>query len=155
MTGPAAPVRQSTIVRSDVAHTFAVFVDTIATWWPLKRFSLGQERVVDVFTPDVGGRIYEVWDDGNTVTWGHVQAWDPPHRFVMTWEVLPTVTEVELTFRSLGPALTRVEVEHRGWDRISPEEMASVRELADSYDTGWATILAALTTAVDQTQGGS
>jgi hypothetical protein len=135
-----APVRQSTVVRSDVAHTFSVFVDTIATWWPLKRFSLGHERVVDVsFTPDVGGRIYEVWDDGHTETWGHVLAWDPPNRVVMTWEVLPTVTEVE----------------HRGWERLSPEDMAAVRALADSYDTGWATILAALTTAVDGTQGGS
>lgn len=153
MTGP---VRQSTLVRSDVAHTFSVFVDTIATWWPLKRFSLGHERVVDVsFTPDVGGRIYEVWDDGHTETWGHVLAWDPPNRVVMTWEVLPTVTEVELVFRSLGPALTRVEVEHRGWERLSPEDLAGVRALADSYDTGWATILAALTTAVDGAQGGS
>jgi hypothetical protein len=29
------PVRQSTVVRSGRGHTFAVFTDRIADWWPL------------------------------------------------------------------------------------------------------------------------
>ena len=150
MTDARSPIRQSTVVRSDVAHTFSVFVDTIASWWPVRPFSLGQDKVVDVtFTAEPGGRIFEVWDDGNTVTWGHVLAWDPPHRFAMTWEVLPTFTEVELVFRALGPALTRVEVEHRGWEKLSAEEMAEVQSFAQSYDEGWKAILAALAAAVD------
>ena len=35
------PVRQSTLVRSDVAHTFEVFVRTIGVWWPTDPVSSG------------------------------------------------------------------------------------------------------------------
>ncbi len=36
------PVRQSTVVRSDVRHTFDVFVKTIGIWWPV---NYGPRRV--------------------------------------------------------------------------------------------------------------
>jgi uncharacterized protein YndB with AHSA1/START domain len=138
------PIRQSTLVRSDCAHTFDVFVDTIAQWWPLRPYSIGQDRVADVvFERELGGRVYEVWTDGTAVTWGHLLAWEPPHRFVMTWEVLPAVTEVELVFRPLGPALTRVAVEHRGWENLTEEQLAAATDLVAGYSTGWVEILAA------------
>ncbi len=61
----------------------------------------------------------------------------------MTWEVFSAVTDVELTFRPLGPALTRVEVEHRGWERLSDADCAALIAGPRGYETGWATILAA------------
>ena len=42
----------------------------------------------------------------------------------MTWNITPVATEVELTFAELGPALTRVAVEHRGWETLSDEQLA-------------------------------
>ena len=39
------PIRQSTLVRSGVEHTFAVFVREIGTWWPTPTFSAGRNRV--------------------------------------------------------------------------------------------------------------
>ena len=45
---------------------------------------------------------------GTEVDWGEVLIWEPPARFVMTWHMAAAVTEVELTFTELGPALTRV-----------------------------------------------
>lgn len=134
------PIRQSTVVRSNLAHTFDVFVDTLGDWWPLRPYSLGQDRVREVvFERAAGGRVYEVWTDGTDVTWGHLRAWEPPHRFVMTWGALPPGTEVELTFRGLGPALTRVAVEHRGWENLTEEQIAA----AGDYRAGWAAVLAA------------
>ena len=38
------PVRQSTMVRSDVGHTFDKFVRTIGVWWPVAPFSAGRDR---------------------------------------------------------------------------------------------------------------
>lgn len=110
------PVCQSTMVRSDLDHTFGTFVRTIGEWWPVASFSMGHDRIRAVtFEEAVGGRVYETWDDGNTVDWGQVLLWDPPNQFTMTWLTTPAATEVEFTFAALGPDLTRVSVDHRGW----------------------------------------
>jgi len=80
------PVRQATLVRSDITHTFKTFVSTIGTWWPLQPMSVGGEKARDArIEPRVGGSVVEIWDDGSTVEWGRVGAWEPPHRFVMSW----------------------------------------------------------------------
>lgn len=137
------PIRRSTVVRSDVEHTFAVFVDRFDQWWPLRTHSQGGDRVVGVtIERRAGGQVYETWDDGQTRTWGTLLAWEPPHRFVLTWDIVrPRVTEVELTFRAVAPALTRVELEHRGWDKLTDADLAALGEKRESYDTGWAMIL--------------
>jgi len=147
------PIRKAVIVRSDIDHTFGVFVREIGAWWPTRPFSLGQARVTAVtFEERVGGRVYETWDDGRQLDWGHVLTWDPPATFAITWEILPATTEVEVRFRSLGPALTRVEVEHRGWERLSFEELAAATSQAGGYSAGWDAILAAFTAAAQATR---
>jgi hypothetical protein len=141
------PVRQSTIVRSDIEHTFDTFVRTIGAWWPVNPFSAGQDRVRDVVIERrPGGRVYERWDDGTEVDWGELLTWKPPARFSMTWVQTPVPTEVELTFAALGPALTRITVEHRGWEALTDEQLAQDCALpggyqAGSYSAGWAQIL--------------
>lgn len=138
------PIRQSTTVRSDGEHTFDAFVRTIGEWWPVRPYSLGEDKVAGVtFERELGGRVYETWDDGHEVTWGHVTRWDPPTGFTMTWEILPAVTEVELRFRPLGPALTRVDLEHRGWEQLTEEDIAAVNVVPGAYEKGWETILSA------------
>jgi uncharacterized protein YndB with AHSA1/START domain len=142
------PVRQSVVVRSDVAHTFHTFVRTIGTWWPAQPFSAGKERIRDItIEPHEGGRVCETWDDGTIVEWGELLAWEPPQRFVMTWAIsTPVPTEVELTFTALGPALTRVAVEHRGWEALTEEQLRQDCAMPGGYSsggyiTGWARIL--------------
>ncbi len=144
------PVRQSIVVRSGRRHTFETFVATIGVWWPVTPFSAGRDRVRDVtFEPFAGGRVYETWQDGTEVDWGEVLAWAPPERFVMTWRMTSVVTEVELTFTELGPQLTRVAVEHRGWERLTEEQLARDCALpggylGGAYREGWARILGCL-----------
>ncbi|HEY3716884.1 MAG TPA: SRPBCC family protein [Jatrophihabitantaceae bacterium] len=137
------PIRQSTTVRSSVEHTFDVFVDRLDQWWPLRTHSQGEERVVSVTVERrAGGRVYETWDDGQTHDWGTLLAWDPPTRFVLTWDIIqPSVTEVELTFRALAPALTRVDLEHRGWDKLTDAEIEQLGKKRENYDIGWTMIL--------------
>lgn len=137
-----SPIRKAITVRSDVDHTFGVFVREIGQWWPTRPFSVGQDQVVAViFEPFVGGRVYETWADGNEVDWGRVLAWTPPTRFAMTWEILPAVTEVEVRFLALGPNLTRVEVEHRGWERLTAAQLAVATTQEGGYSAGWERIL--------------
>ncbi|MEU4159091.1 SRPBCC domain-containing protein [Actinoplanes sp. NPDC026670] len=144
------PIRQSTLVRSGLEHTFEVFVRDIGVWWPTRPHSLGQERVVSVtIERKLGGQVFETWADGSRVGWGEVIAWDPPERFGMTWTILPVVTEVELTFTALAPALTRVALEHRGWDRLTEEQMAAATSSAGGYSAGWKRILEIFTEAAE------
>jgi uncharacterized protein YndB with AHSA1/START domain len=148
------PIHAATLVRSDAAHTFDTFVRTIGAWWPVEPFSGGRDHVRDVtLEPKVGGLVYETWDDGRTVEWGEILAWEPPARFVMSWRGTPAVTEVELTFTTLGPNLTRVSVEHRGWDALSEAQLSEDCALpggynGGAYDAGWRRILDAFAVSV-------
>jgi uncharacterized protein YndB with AHSA1/START domain len=144
------PVRQAVVVRAPQRRAFEVFVRTIGAWWPVQQFSAGKERVREVTVERrAGGRVYETWADGTEVTWGELLAWEPPERFVMTWAMTPAVTEAELTFTALGPRLTRVAVEHRGWEALTDEQIGQDCALpggyaGGSYATGWALILGRL-----------
>lgn len=149
------PIRRSTLVRSDVEHTFAVFVREIGAWWPAPAYSAGGDRVRTVTVePRPGGRVYETWDDGTVVEWGRILGWRPPHGFTMSWHCTPAPTEVELTFTPLGPALTRVAVEHRGWEALTEAQLTEDCAMPGGYasgafTTGWGRILAALVAAAE------
>jgi hypothetical protein len=150
-----SPVLQSTPVRSDVAHTFDIFVREIGAWWPVQPYSAGQDRVRQVtFERPFGGRVYETWEDGTTVDWGDVLRWEPPECFTISWRSTPAVTEVELVFSELGPSLTRVAVEHRGWDALTDEQLTDDCALPGGYSwgayaTGWSAILSCLAAAIE------
>jgi Activator of Hsp90 ATPase homolog 1-like protein len=143
------PIRQSTTVQAGLVHTFEVFVGALDQWWPLRTHSRGKERVTGVTVERrAGGRVYETWDDGQQRTWGTLLAWNPPSQFVLTWDIVsPGVTEVELRFRELAPSLTRVDLEHRGWDKLTDAELAALSERRDNYERGWAMILRRFTEA--------
>ncbi|MBO0713712.1 MAG: SRPBCC domain-containing protein [Acidimicrobiales bacterium] len=149
------PVRQATLVRSDVNHTFSTFVRTIGQWWPTVPYSSSKERVRDVVVePRVAGRVYEVTDEGAQVVWGHLLEWDPPSRLALSWQLTPAPTEVEFRFQALGPALTRVSVEHRGWEVLTEAQLAEACALPGGYAggafaAGWARILESLAVAAE------
>jgi hypothetical protein len=131
------PVRQSVLVRAPLRHTFGTFVRTIGIWWPVQPFSAGKDRVRDITLEQrEGGRVYEIWEDGTEVSWGELTAWSPPDGFVMCWRFTPVPTEVELGFTALGPELTRVAVEHRGWEALTEEQLGEDCALPGGYSSG-------------------
>ncbi|WP_062355572.1 SRPBCC domain-containing protein [Herbidospora yilanensis] len=144
MTSPAEtnvePIRHAVNVEADQSRTFSTFTRKLATWWPVEAIAIEPGRVRDVCLEErVGGRIYEILDDGRERDWGHILRWDPPNLVSFTWEVIqtPTLTEVELLFKPLGPALTRVEMTHKGWENLTPLLMESYL----AHHSGWAFIL--------------
>jgi uncharacterized protein YndB with AHSA1/START domain len=73
------------------------------------------------FEPRVGGRVYERTPSGAEHEWGEILAWEPPHRLVYRWHLnqdRSDASEVEIAFVSTPDDGTRVDIEHRGWDRL-------------------------------------
>jgi uncharacterized protein YndB with AHSA1/START domain len=137
------PIRRTVQVDAPVEDAWVVFTARIASWWPVKTHSLGKELVDTlVLEPRVGGRFYEVREDGSQVDWGTVLTWEPPARLAVEWTVAsddgeqPTEWEVRFSAENGG---TRVDLEHRGWERLSVDG----DERRASYDGGWPGVLAA------------
>lgn len=131
-------VTASVIVNRGQDSAFATFVDRLADWWPLQTYSLGRDRIKTVVVEKhEGGRIYEVHADDEK-DWGVITSWDPPHGFVLRWEVMPgPATHVELNFEKVADNVTRVSVEHTGWENVD----SSLVQDCD-YSAGWRETLA-------------
>ena len=139
------PIRLSATVPQPVADAFRLFTEGIASWWPLHEgFSYGGARAREVYLePVVGGRFYERYTDGQEFEVGRVIACDPPERIVFTWQGgASAATEVEVRFVAQG-LRTRVDVEHRGWERLAPSE----RDRRTAFGNGWPTVLARFSSA--------
>jgi uncharacterized protein YndB with AHSA1/START domain len=138
------PVRKSLRVSRTPGEAFDLFTSQIGRWWPLLTHSVSTTRAVNcVIEPRVGGAVYEVRDDGIQVPWGTVVAWEPPHRFVVTWHPgrpADTAQELEVCFTD-DAGTTRVDLEHRGWQTYGPD----AERARSDYENGWKAVLASLT----------
>lgn len=135
-------VLKSAVVPTTPERAFEVFTTEMASWWPLHSHSIGGGKGTPpdtvVFETGANGRVYERSTSGEEAHWANVAAWDPPNRFVLEWKVNPdaiAATEVEVRFTPEGDG-TRVELEHRGFERLG-EAAASTHE---SYAGGWPTV---------------
>jgi uncharacterized protein YndB with AHSA1/START domain len=142
MSGTVQPVRVAVEVRRGVEEAFGVFTAEITAWWPVASHSVEPDKVAAVVLEGrLGGRLYERWHDGGQADWGRVLAWEPPTRLVLAWSPNPertAETEVEVRFTAVGAGRTRVELEHRGWERLG--DLAA--EASSSYRDGWPRVLA-------------
>ena len=141
MSGTVQPVRVAVEVRRGIEEAFGVLTTEITAWWPVASHSVEPDKVAAVVLEGrLGGRLYERWHDGGQADWGRVLAWEPPTRLVLAWSPNPertAETEVEIRFTAVGADRTRVELEHRGWERLG--ELAA--QARDSYRDGWPTVL--------------
>ena len=140
-----APIRKTLTVEASRERAFRVFAEQQGSWWPLASHHIGKGTAETlVLEPRAGGRWYERATDGSVCPWGQVQVWDPPNRVVLLWQITADwaydetfSTEIEVRFVMLGPALTRVELEHRQLERFGERAVAQ----RQSMDGGWGRIL--------------
>lgn len=147
-----APVEKTVTVDCSVEHAFEVFTARIGEWWPLHRYSItadedgaGAPETV-VMEPAVDGRIFERTPTGEEFDWGKVLVWEPPHRVMLEWRPSRTPTpstELDIRF-SLEGERTRVDLEHRGWERLGPR----AADARAGYDSGWPSVIQAFAEAV-------
>ena len=119
-------VRQSVTVDTDVAHAFRVFTEEFDSWWP-RTHHIGKSPMKRaVIEGRVNGRCYSEQEDGTDCDWGTVLVWDPPKRVVLAWQIthqwgyepdLTRASEVEVRFTPIERGATRVDLEHRHFER--------------------------------------
>jgi len=136
------PVRKSVTVQGSPAAAFELFTSRFGEWWPLtSSYSVFGDAASECgMEPVQGGEIFEVSRDGRRCTWGRIVAWEPPGRLEFTWypgRDQDTAQTVEITFSGVEGGLTRVDLEHRGWQRLG---LDAARTRA-GYDTGWDVVL--------------
>ena len=140
-----APVRKTVHVRAPIAHAFEVFTGGLTRWWPLDH-GVGKKPIQKVLMePRLGGRWLEIAEDGTETSVATITLWEPPHRFVMVWQVnakwQPDATmksEVDVRFTADGGEATRVEVVHHRFETMGAEAGASMRK---DVDGGWPGLL--------------
>ena len=141
------PIRRSVTVRRTPADAFRVFTERVVDWWPIGTHSVaasyrtGQGVTVTgiLLEPRVGGRFIEQMSDGAEADWGTVAVWDPPNRVLIDWRVnpnSPAPTQMDFTFTEVEPGVTRVDLEHRGWEALGEEARAEY-----AGPGGWTTVL--------------
>ena len=146
-----APIQRSVTVPLPGDRAFALFADRLGSWWPPTSTWSGRKGMflTAAIEPRAGGRWFERDISGGEADWGRVLAWEPPGRLLLSWATGPRrepepdpakAGEVEIRFVPEGPAATRIELEHGGFERRGPGGGA-VREAMATAE-GWAEILA-------------
>ena len=115
------PLRMSFVVACPADHAFAVWTERASSWWPVTHTVTAERGLEVVFEGRPGGRIFERTRAGVEVDWGEITVWEPPGRLGYLWHIATDrsdATEVEIRFVDQGDDTTRVDIEHRGWERL-------------------------------------
>ena len=144
-TDTGTAVRSEIVVEAPIERAFSVFTEKMETWWNPDHHLIEAPLAEMVVEPRVGGRIIDRGTDGSECHWSRVLAYEPPTRFVFSWDINtrweietdPAKTsEVAVTFTAETPDRTRVELEHRHLDRHG-EGWEGMR---DAVGSGWANL---------------
>lgn len=134
-----APIVCSVETRAAPSRAFELFTANMTGWWGA-RTPAAKPAVAVIVEPRAGGRWFERAADGEETIWGHVLAWEPPHRLVLGWQLNSAfvydpdlLTEVEILFAPSDTGGTRVTLEHRNLERFG----AASTMMAGRVGDGW------------------
>jgi uncharacterized protein YndB with AHSA1/START domain len=119
-------VRHEIVVEVSVERAFQVFTEKFDQIKPRDHNMLAVPIAETVFERYAGGSVVDRGEDGSECRWARVLVFEPPERFVISWDISPQweietdparTSEVEVSFRAETPTRTRVQLEHRHLDR--------------------------------------
>lgn len=116
-------------IAAPPARVFEAFTAEIGQWWRPDGLFEPSRRPGGTLSiePGVDGRLLATHADASIDEIGRIRTWEPPRLLVFTWR--PTSfapdqeTEVHVRFEPVE-AVTRVIVEHLGWDAVSQDHVA-------------------------------
>jgi uncharacterized protein YndB with AHSA1/START domain len=149
-------VRNVLLVPAPPERAFAVFTAGMQHWWVKEYTWSGPKALAGIgIEPREGGMAYEIGPHGFRADWGRVVTWQPPRRLVFVWQIGPDrapvpdpdrASEVEVRFDPADDGRTRVDLEHRNFDRHG--------EAAEGYraalTAGWQELLSRYASAVEE-----
>ncbi len=137
------PIEKTITVPLNPADAFALFTDGIDKWWPGATHSVsankGKTPKKITFPKQKGGDITELTEDGDTVLWGRIIAYDPGKYLAFSWfpgKSDAEATVVTVTFKDTGDG-TQCDLTHGGFDILG--DLADA--VSTSYLTGWDLVL--------------
>lgn len=140
-----APVQKLVHVGAPIDHAFAVFTGGLTRWWPHTHGVGGKPIAKVLLEAKLGGRWLEIAEDGSETQVATITLWEPPHRFVMVWQInaqwkpdTAMRSEVDVRFFAEGAERTRVELLHHKFETMGTEAGASMRR---DVDGGWPGLL--------------
>jgi Activator of Hsp90 ATPase homolog 1-like protein len=151
------PVRHTVVVKASLERAFRVFTEEFDSWWPRSHHIGKSPMKRAIIEGRAGGRCYTEQVDGTDCDWGTVLVWEPPRRFVMAWQVthewgyepdIAKSSEVEVRFTPESDGRTRVDLEHRNFERHG----AGGEILRASVDStgGWGELLKLFATQTEK-----
>jgi uncharacterized protein YndB with AHSA1/START domain len=151
-----APVRKQVFVKTPIEHAFEVFTSGLSRWWPTTH-GVGKKPIQKLMMePRLGGRWLEIAEDGTETPVATIVVWEPPHRFVMLWQInaqwkpdLAMKSEVDVRFTAEGPEATYVELVHHKFETMGTEAGASMRK---DVDGGWPGLMARFVEEAERNQ---
>jgi len=147
-SGRVTPVRKTISVKVPAERAFEVFTAGFDTWWPRSHHIGKSPMRTAIVEGKAGGRCYSQQEDGTDCDWGRVLVWEPPTRVVLAWQITPDwqyqpdiakSSEVEITFTPEAGGTTRVDLEHRHFERHG-SGAAAMKAGVDSPN-GWGGLL--------------
>lgn len=149
-------VRKSVTVNAAPEAAFEIFTADFDSWWP-RSHHLGKTPMTrGLIEGRKGGRCYTEHEDGSEVQWGTVLVWEPPRRLVLAWQIaadwkcepdLSRASEVEIRFTPEAGGQTRVDLEHRNFERMSAG--AEAMRAGVGAEGGWGSLLQLFAARVD------
>lgn len=143
-TTTGTTIRHQIEIDLPIDRAFAAFHEQWDKIKPHEHNPHSSPIVESVFEPRVGGHLYDRFADGTESRWSRVLDFEPPHRFVISWDLSPQwqlesdparCSEVEVRFTAIDGDHTRVDLEHRNLGRHG-EGWEGVRNGVDAAD-GW------------------
>jgi uncharacterized protein YndB with AHSA1/START domain len=152
-------VKKSITVNAGVERAFEVFTAEFDTWWP-RGHHIGKSPMKRaIIELRAGGRCYTSQEDGTDCDWGRILEWDPPHRFLLAWQITPEwgyepdlskSSEVEVRFTPQAGGGTRVDLDHRHFERMGPG--ADTMRAGVGGEGGWSSLMELFKARVEQMQ---
>ncbi|HXA43453.1 MAG TPA: SRPBCC domain-containing protein [Candidatus Solibacter sp.] len=139
-------LRYSLVVDCPAEHAFDTWTARTSSWWPRTHTVSGDACEEVIFEPRVGGRIFERTNAGQEIDWGEVTVWDRPRRLGYLWHIATDRsdgTDIEIVFTELPDATTRIDIEHKGWERLGEK----AQPWQDANRWGWEGVLPPYQTA--------
>lgn len=140
------PLVKAVTVPLGSEQAFDLFTTRIGEWWPLATHSVALDRAVSAHVETyVGGRLYEIAEDGTEHEWGRITEYVAGTSIAFSW--YPGLDEGESThvsvrFNAVADG-TEVTVTHIGWEARGNQAAA----MRTQYDTGWDYVLGKYTDA--------